>query len=353
MRTLRRSALLALLLAVELSACGDDTTADPDGGGTGSDSGTPPSDGGGGGTDAPAPDDGGPPPSDGGPAGPNVDRTDPMLHELALEPDDLDPTVADNIETQFAQLDTRAEPLGKLVLFLPGANNTPSNWRDHGRKLAEFGFHVVIPHYNNRWGSACSGMGGSCNTDTRWEALTGEDVSAAIVASRADSAEGRVIVMLEHLVTEHPGGDWGYYLDGSGGLLYDRIIIAGISHGASSTGLYATRRGFWRAVMHAGGWGDSGASPATPVSEWYGLSHTEDDQHDAHLSSWSSAGMLGSPTSIDGMSPPFGDAHQLISSASSTYPHCSVCVGSVSPTDSSGNYLFEPAWRYMYGVDEL
>jgi hypothetical protein len=70
--------------------------------------------------------------------------------------------------------------------------------------------------------------------------------------------------MLTHLVTAHPGGDWGYYLDASGGLRYERAIIAGISHGASSTGLYASRRPFSRAVMHSGGWGAPGDSPATP-----------------------------------------------------------------------------------------
>ncbi len=53
------------------------------------------------------------------------------------------------------------------------------------------------------------------------------------------------------------------------------------------------------------------------------------------------------------MTAPFGDAHQLITSEFSTYPHCSVCVHSTSPQDSMGNYLFEPAWRYMYGVAEL
>ncbi len=291
--------------------------------------------------------------ADGGTGGPRVDRSDPRLHEHALDPASIDPSVADSLETQYAQLDTRALPLGRLVFFLPGANNTPSNWRDHGRLLASMGFHVVIPHYNNRWGSGCAGMPGSCNTNTRWEALTGEDLSPVITASRADSAEGRVIAMLEHLVSEHPGGDWGYYLDGSGGLRYERTIIAGISHGASSTGLYATRRPFWRAVMHSGGWGAAGDAPATPISEWYGLSHTADEQHAGHLGSWMSANMLGAPTSIDGASPPFGGAHQLITSASSTYPHCSVCVHSSSPRDAMGDYAFEPAWRVMYGVDAL
>ncbi|MDD9932481.1 MAG: hypothetical protein OXT09_02695, partial [Myxococcales bacterium] len=285
--------------------------------------------------------------------GPNVDRTNPDLHEHVLDPSVLDPAADQYIADQFAQLDTRAEPLGKLVFFLPGANNSPGDWRNHGRKLAEMGFHVVIPHYNNAWGSACSGQGGSCNEDTRWEALTGEAVSGVVDISRANSAEARVLAMLEHLTTANPGGDWGYYLNDDSSLRDSEVIIAGISHGASSAGLFGTRRTFWRVVMHSGGWWDVGDSPATPISEYYGLSHTGDPQHDGHLSSWASAGLPGDPTSIDGQSAPYGGAHQLITSEPNDYPHCSVVVHGSSPTAQDGSFIFEPAWRHMYGVAGL
>ncbi|MCA9582797.1 MAG: hypothetical protein KC416_13450, partial [Myxococcales bacterium] len=316
----------------------DDPQATKDGGG-GSDT------DGGGGNDASA---GG---QDGGNnvAGPTVDRSDPKLHEFGLNPKELDPTVKDHVSVQYAQLDTRATPIGRLVVFLPGYTNPPGAWRDHGRKLAEFGFHVMVPYYNNDWpSSACNGMGSSCNTDTRWEALVGEDTSGAVNVARADSAEGRVVTMLKHLRTAHPGGDWGYYLDGSDNLRYGRVIIAGISHGASSAGLYATRRPFARVVMHSGGAAGDSKDPMTPLSEWYGLSHTGDGQHAAHLSAWSNSKMLGSPTSIDGKTPPYGSAHQLITSEASSYPHCSVAVHSSSPPENTDTYIFEPAWRYMY-----
>jgi hypothetical protein len=235
------------------------------------------------------------------------------------------------------------------VLFLSGYTNTPASWRDHGRELASFGFHVVEPHYSNSW--SCGGMGGDCNENTRWEALTGEDVSTVIDTSRADSAEGRVITMLQYLRDEHPGGDWGYYLEDDDTLRDEHVIIAGISHGASSTGLFATRRQFHRAVMHSGGWWNVGDDPATPVSEFYGLAHTDDDQYDGIISAWEAAGMLGTPTTIDGATPPYGDAHQLISSEFSTYPHCCVVVHSSTPMNGE-DFLFEPAWRYMYGAPQ-
>jgi hypothetical protein len=287
-------------------------------------------------------------PSDSGsqPTGPNVDRSDAKLREFELDPHDLDSSVVDSLTVQYAQLDTRAVPLGKLVFFLPGHNNVPRDWRDHGRELASFGFHVAIPSYNNRW-NGCSGN--DCNRNTRWEALVGEDVSDAIVASRADSAEGRVEKMLEHLVTADPTGDWGYYLDSNGGLRFERMIIAGISHGAASTGVYAERRPFTRAVMHSGSWG-SPRSPVTPVSVWYGFAHTEDPSFDAIAGGFDQAGLPGQRTSIDGASPPYGDAHKLITSAPGGDPHVGNCAHSASPVDSNGDYVFEPAWRHLYGA---
>lgn len=285
--------------------------------------------------------------------GPNVDHSDPQLHEFELDPQVLDPTTVDSLEPQFAQLDTRTEPLGQMVLFLTGSTNVPIGWRDHGRKLAELGFHVVIPHYDNRWSNegACTNGPPGCSNDTRWEALVGEDTSSVVDISRADSAEGRVVTMLNHLVGAHPGGDWGYYLQGADGIRYDRIVIAGISHGASSTGLYAQRRAFARAVLHSGGAaGDTQAAKETPLSEWYGFAHTGDPAYDNITGSWQNHGMLGDLTSVDEASPPYGGAHQLFSSLLSTYPHCSTAVHSSSPDDGMGGYAFDPAWAYLYGA---
>ncbi|HMJ15370.1 MAG TPA: hypothetical protein VK524_28335, partial [Polyangiaceae bacterium] len=287
-------------------------------------------------------------------AGPSVDRTSPQLYELKLDPHVLDPTTVDSLQMQYAHIDTRAAPTGKLVIFLSGATNVPNDWRDHGRELASFGFHVVLPHYNNRWSSGanvCSGKPASCSTDTRWEALVGEDMSSAVSISRADSAEGRVVTMLQHLKTAHPVGDWGYYLDATGNLRYDRMLIAGISHGAASTGLYAARRPFTRAVMHSSGpAGDSKATKATPLSVWYGFVHTADPAYSAIVTSFQSYGLLGQLTSIDDAAPPYADSHRLESSEESSYPHGSTVAHSSSPKDAADKYVFEPAWRYLYGV---
>jgi dienelactone hydrolase len=253
---------------------------------------------------------------------------------------------------QYAQLDTRATPLGKLVIFLPGANNVPRDWRDHGRQLAAFGFHVLIPHYNNRWSTSgvCDGQPNTCSNATRWEALAGEDTSPAIAIPRADSAEGRVVTMIKHLATEHPQGDWGYYLGADDAVLYDKMIIAGISHGAASTGMYATKRPFTRAVMHSSGpAGSTAEAKMTPLSEWYAFTHTQDPAYDAIAGAIDNWEIPGAETSIDGATPPYGESHRLITSAESEYPHGSTCAHSSSPKNGDV-YVFEAAWRYLYGA---
>jgi hypothetical protein len=303
--------------------------------------------------DASASDSGAPGGGDAATSAPDVDRKNPQLYELALDPHVLDPSTVDSLSTQYAQLDTRTAPLGQLVVFLPGANNVPRDWRDHGRKLAEYGFHVLIPHYNNRWSSddTCTGQGNSCADDTRWEALTGENSSAAVAIARADSAEGRVVTMLKHLITANAAGDWGYYLTADSALLYGKIIIAGISHGAASAGMYAARRPFARNVMHSSGpAGSPTASKMTPLSAWYGFAHTADDAYSAITTAWERFALPGQVVNIDGQAAPFNDSHRLATSAMSSYPHGSVAVHSSSPKDASGKYLFEAAWRYLYGV---
>ena len=299
------------------------------------------------------------PSNDGAPGGggPNVDRTDPKLHEWELDPAELDPLIADSTGIEYAALDTRVAPLGRLVIFLPGANNLAIWWADHARLLSSFGFHAVVPHYNNRWSTngTCNGQGADCSLNTRWEALVGEDVSPAITIARRDSAEGRVVRMLEHLRGEHPGGDWGYYLTEEGGLRYDRIVIAGISHGAASAGLYGERRAFTRVVMHASGpAGTKAAAKATPVSEWYGFVHTEDGAYEAITDAWAYFEMEGTLTSVDGASPPYGGAHQLVSNVPIGDPdeaHIAVCVSGPAPM-MGGDYTYEPAWRYLYDAPE-
>ena len=337
-----RSLLLSAVLG--LGACAGDqaSSVDAPGGGGGD---AP----GGGGADAPG--GGG---ADAAPdafVGPNVDRSNPMLYDLSFSADDADATAAESLGTQHAELDTRVEPANKLVVYLHGAAGsapTSCGSTEMGRVLAGMGFHVFQPCYNSYYGV------GNCGDDIggcRLEAFEGVDHTAVIDIAPADSIETRIVKGLEHLATLNPAGDWGWFVVG-GQPRWDAIVISGISHGASSSGLIGHVRRVDRSVMLSGPFDTDQAwlaeSSLTPADRFFGFSHTADSQHAGHLAAWGTMGLTGTATSIDGATPPYGGSHRLITSAATTDGHSSVQAGGSSPMDGS-DYVFEPAWRILYG----
>jgi hypothetical protein len=155
------------------------------------------------------------------------------------------------------------------------------------------------------------------------------------------------------LQRRNPQGDWQYFVQG-GQPRWDRIVISGISHGASTSGVIAQVRPVERAVMLSGPL-DSGqawltaAGMTAPAALW-GLSHTADGQHSGHLAAFASLRLPGAPTSIDSGASPWAGTHRLISSAMTTDGHGSTQAGGSSPRDAMGRYRFEAAWRLMYGA---
>ncbi len=291
-------------------------------------------------------------PLDSGPSGPNVDRSGNQLYELEFGPDEADPAADERLGTQLGYLDTRVEPRGILVVYLHGAG-TPSTCgsRDHGRMLASLGFHVFSPCYHSGYGI------GNCGDDIggcRLEAYEGVDHHPFIDISPPNSAEQRVIKGLAHLAGENPEGDWSYFLEG-GQPRYSQIIISGISHGASSSGVVGMKRNVARVVMLSGPLDTNQAwlseSPLTPIPRFYGFSHTGDSQHPGHLAAFEALSLPGTVTSVDGASAPYADSHRLVSSAQSGDGHSATQAGGSSPKVGD-DYVYLPVWRALYGAPE-
>jgi hypothetical protein len=281
--------------------------------------------------------------------GPNVDTTDPQLYEAQFSADEADDNADEVLGTQLAFLDTSVPIQGKLVVYLHGAG-LPSTCGSnaHGTMLASLGFHVFSPCYHSGYGV------GNCNDDIegcRLEAFEGVDHHAFIDVSPANSTETRIVRGLAHLQTLIPQGDWSYFVQ-NGSPRWDKIIISGISHGASSSGVVALHRNVSRAVMLSGPL-DSGQAwlmktPLTPVASLWALSHTDDSQHPGHLQAFDDMGLVGQPTSVDGAMPPYGGSHRLISSAATNNGHGAVQAGSVSPQDGNGDWTYLPVWTTLY-----
>jgi len=341
----RRACLCAIALVVSCdgTVAAVMTDADLDRDATARDAGSVPPDG-----TSPATPDAATP--DAGPSGPDVDRTDPRLIAMELTARDADPAATVALGTELAYLDTRVEPRGKLVVYLHGAGApTVCGSREMGEVLAGMGFHVLAPCYVSDYGVAnCGDDIGGC----RLEAFEGVDHHDFIDIAPPDSVERRVTRALQYLDEMNPGGDWAYFIDGDRPR-WSEIVISGISHGASSSGLIGVYRVVDRVVMLSGPYDVGQAwlslAPMTSIDRYWGFTHTDDPQHMGHLEAFERLGMPGEPVSVDGATAPYGGSHRLVSSASTTNGHSSVQAGSTSPRTSSGDYAFMPVWQTMYG----
>lgn len=285
------------------------------------------------------------------PAQPMVDVSDPQLYEFSFKPDEADPEATLALGNQLAELDTSVPLQNRLVVYLHGAGQQQTcASAAHGAVLAKMGFHVIQPCYVSDYGI------GNCDDDIggcRLEAFEGVDHHPFITIAPPDSIETRVVKMLEHLQSLHPGGDWQFFIV-DGEPRWSSIVISGISHGASTSGVIGMHRPVERAVMLSGPL-DSGqawlkGAPVTPIARFYGFTHTDDSQHAGHLGSFADLALPGEPVVVDGAAPPYMDSHRLVTSAATGDGHSSTQAGGSSPKDGD-LYVFEPVWRAMYGAD--
>jgi len=283
--------------------------------------------------------------------GPRVDRTAPQLYRLTFRANEADTAARVALGTETAFLDTRAAPRGRLVVYLHGAGApTTCGSNEHGRLLAAWGFHVLGPCYVSDYGV------GNCGSDIggcRLEAFEGVDHHPFITIAPADSIERRVVRALQLLQRRNPAGDWAYYLSGETPR-WSSIIISGISHGASSAGLIGQVRAVDRAVMLSGpldtGQAWLARAGMTDRARYWGFTHMADPQHAGHQAAFMTLGLPGAPVFIDRMVSPYGGSHRLASAATTTDGHGSTQAGGASPRNAAGAYLFEAAWRLMYGA---
>jgi hypothetical protein len=281
--------------------------------------------------------------------GPNVDVSNPQLYKTSFTAEEADAEASVALGTQLAFLNTNADPRGVLVVYLHGAG-APSTCGSnaHGEMLASLGFHVLSPCYLSDYGV------GNCKDDIegcRLEAFEGVDHHAYIDVKPSDSAEVRITKGLKYVQEKIPQGDWTYFLDGDKPK-WSKIIVSGISHGASSSAVIGKHRLVHRVVSLSGPL-DSGqawlkASSITPLDRFFAFTHTDDAQHPGHLQSFADLALVGDPISVDGASPPYNGSHRLVSSANTADGHGATQAGGSSPKDADGKYVYLPVWTYMY-----
>jgi hypothetical protein len=194
-------------------------------------------------------------------------------------------------DLQHACIDTRVPSTGKLVIWLMGHN------QGLFERVSGYGHHAIQVHYANGWFGKL--YGGPPPEDDlflskiRLEAATGNDVSKAVSIPKADSIMGRSLEFVKWLDRENPQGNWKQFIaPGGRDLIWDKVILTGISHGATTAARMAKHVKVDRVVMFSGPrdqfdvW--QALPSATPGNRYFGFTHILDDgwKADHYPRSW-------------------------------------------------------------------
>lgn len=262
-------------------------------------------------------------------------------------------------DIQHACVDTRAPDRGQLVIWL----------MDHNPQLFDrvsgYGFHAIRVHYANGWfGKLYGGEPPKDNlylSQIRLEAATGEDLSKDIDVPKPDSIMGRSLEFVKWLDRENPQGKWKQFLaPGGRDLIWDKVILCGISHGSTTAARMAKHVKVARVVMFSGPrdqlevW--QALPSATPGERYFGFTHVLDEgwKNDHYSRSWQLLKLQdhGPVVNVEKEGFPYGNTRRLITDADvkndPSRAHNAVIPGGAAPKDSSGKYLHEDVWRYLF-----
>ena len=262
-------------------------------------------------------------------------------------------------DIENASVDTRVPPRGRLVIWLMG----------HSAPLFErvnsYGLHAVRVHYANGWfgqfGRSAPPTDDQFLGKIRLEAATGEDFSDAVNIPKPDGMMERARQFVKWLARENMQGRWDYFLSDDGQeLRWDRVIIAGSSHGSTTAARFAKHQRVDRVVMFCGPrdqfetW--QALPSATPANRFFGFSHVLDEgwHGDHYCRSWELLGLraFGPVVNVDQAVPPYGNTRRLVTDANvkddSKRAHGCVVPGGSAVKDATGRFIHEAVWRYLF-----
>lgn len=268
-------------------------------------------------------------------------------------------------DLQNASVDTRVAPQGKLMIWLMGHNDALF------QRVNQYGIHALQVSYANKWFSIlCQPRprDAQARGNVRLEAAIGEDISDELNIPHPDGMMERSRQFVLWLAQENPQGKWEQFLTEDGeAIRWDKVIIAGSSHGSTTAARFAKHTRVDRVVMLCGPRDqdqDWQALPsATPANRFFGFSHVLDGgwTGNHYCRSWELLGLhaYGEIVDIDATPPPYHHSRRLISTADvggdAGKAHSAVAPGRASPKDAEGNFLYEPVWDYLFNhpVDQV
>lgn len=261
-------------------------------------------------------------------------------------------------DLQNASVDLSVKPQGKLVIWLMGHN------AGLFERLNSYGMHAIQVHYANKWFGiipAARRDDGKTLGDIRLEAATGEDHSDLVSIPQPDGMMERAFQFVKWLSKEHPKGKWKQFLSKDGKSLdWDKVIVSGSSHGATTSARFAKHQKVDRVVCFCGprdnyeSW--QALPSATPGNRIFGFSHVLDGgwTGDHYCRSWEMMGLneFGPIVNVDMVAPPFQNTRRLITDADvkgdDKRAHGSVTPGGSAVKDTDGKFIHEAVWKYLF-----
>jgi len=260
-------------------------------------------------------------------------------------------------DLQHAAVDTSVAPRGKLVIWMMGYN------KGLFERVNSYGLHIIQPHYARQWFPLLfqeKPVGEQARGNMRLEAATGEDFSDAVDLAKPDGMMERAFQFVKWLDKENPQGNWGYFLTEDGkGLRWDDVIMAGASHGSTTSARFAKHQKVSRVVALCGPrdqyqtW--QSLPSATPENRYFGFSHVLDEgwTKDHYCRSWELLGLhqFGPIVDVDKTPPPYGNTRRLITAfdvgGDANKAHSAVQPGGAA-LKKDGQYAHDAVWRYMF-----
>lgn len=261
-------------------------------------------------------------------------------------------------DLQHAVVDTNVAPRGQLVIWLMGHN------QGLFERISSYGLHGIQVHYANGWFGKLDAKDrddGVSLGKIRLEAATGEDHSPLVDIPQPDGMTERSLQFVKWLAKNHPQGKWGQFLTPAGDdLRWERVIVAGISHGSTTAARFAKHQKVGRVVMFSGPrdqfetW--HGFPSATPSNRYFGFTHVLDGgwTGDHYCRSWEMLGMseFGPLVDVEKTAPPFENSRRLITESdvnkNAQRAHSAVVPGGAAVKDAEGKFIHEAVWRYLF-----
>lgn len=292
-----------------------------------------------------------------------------QLVEHQFLPSQTDPAISGHNQPHYAYLNDTIPKLNKLLLFFPGTNALPWDYRFFQQTAANLGYHSLGLCYENLSSinlDICPGTHDStCHRRARFEVWFGVDTHDSLNINYSNSILNRFIKAIKYLSINFPSENWSQFLINDSTVNWSKVVTSGHSQGSGHAAFGAKYFKLNKALMVS--WIDW-VWPGKPAdwvrmpgqthdSSYYGFIHTGDASiYYGTPTTWAVLGMLnyGPIVKIDTIVYPYSNSHSLITSipidttATQTNFHNCTLVDWVTPIDSAtGLPVLQPVWKYL------